>query len=115
MPHHCHPAMNRAVAATLAVLTATCCVVVPRAIAHAATGGMSSHEAPVNAARGISKDEASVMALVDVPGGSIRSTRLESYAGRRVWAVAVREPQSFQVVTLRFDATTGERVASPGA
>ncbi len=84
-------------------------------LAHAVTAGSSRSREPPRAAQAapaVSEDDARVMALVDVPGGWIQDSHLETYDGRRVWAVAVRLPHSFQIVVLRFDAATGERIAS---
>ena len=83
--------------------------------AHALTVGSSPPREPARAAQAapaVSEDDARVMALVDVPGGWIEDSHLETHDGRRVWAIAVRLPHSFQIIVLRFDAATGERISS---
>jgi uncharacterized membrane protein YkoI len=75
------------------------------------TSCVSSDQSEAKHVGKITKAKAERIALVKVPGGTIRSAELETVRGQRFWSVYIARPGSKNAKEIRVDATSGQILA----
>ena len=75
------------------------------------SSGIASDKNEAKHSGKITKARAEQIALTKVPGGSIRSSELETTRGRRFWSVYIAKPGSKNAKEIRVDATSGRILA----
>jgi len=75
------------------------------------SSGVTSDKNETTHSSKITKAKAERIALIKVPGGSIRSAELETARGRRFWSVYIAKPGSKNAKEIRVDAKSGQILA----